>query len=214
MLAAYLNPRDKNNLREVSKKAREFIDLTIENMVVRELNKASLTRITNAANWLRSLRIDLIATHHTLTFPYLLALKKLDLSLTNISADQLQPIIQRSPLLEELNVLDCCKAPTGIIRTLKNNKLALQHLKKLNLSNTDISNDHLQTIIQHCPDLEELNVCSCNDAPAGIIQALTVNPHALQHLKKLNLSCTHSSVNDIRTIIQHQSRTCPHIQII
>ncbi len=64
----------------------------------------------------------------------LLNLKKLNLSYTDISADNMQTIIQDSPNLEGLDVVCCFTAAENIIQALQENPLALQHLKMLYLS--------------------------------------------------------------------------------
>ncbi len=208
-LAEYLDHIDKNNLREASsRETLPFIDLMIKKMAIHEINQVSLTRITNAANRLQSLKIDLINVIDPLSFPNFPVLKKLDLSDSNISADNMQVFILSSPQLEELNVNSCRHGPLGIFYALKANSAALQYLKKLNLSQTYILIHDMKAIIQHCPLLEELDLAFCDQAPNGIIQALQDNPHTLQNLKTLNLSYTNISTDNMHTIIQH----CPQLE--
>ncbi len=212
MLAEYLNPQDKNNLREVSKNTQQFIDLTIQNMVIHEINQTSLTRITNTAAILHALKITslgLFINQH-INFPLFPVLKQLDLSPLdmNLSVEQTKTIIDCCPQLEELNVSGCLDAPDGIIQALTDNPNALQNLKTLNLNDSDISTDKMYTIIQHCPLLQDLKIELCIDAQDGIIQALTENPNALQNLKTIFLkNSVISNENQMHTIIQ----CCPKL---
>ncbi len=215
-LAEYLNTEDKDNLRLTCKEIKQSIDRTIQNMVVQEeLNEASLQRITNAADWLVSLKIENFpaAEVNPAVFPYLPALKKLDLTMldlerTSISANNMQIIIQRYPQLQELNVSGCNQAPLGIAQALLENPDALQQLKKLDLNHTYISANNMHTIIQYCPQLQELNVEDSHQAAAGIAQALQTNPNALQNLKTLNLRYVNISAKQICTIIKN----CPRLK--
>ena len=135
-------------------------------------------------------------------------LKKLIFGGTNIPTEQIHTILQGYPQLEDLGVNDCMQAPAAIIQELIANPNALQHLKRLGFGGTNISAKQIHTIIQQLPHLEELDVFDCPQAPEGIIEALEENPLALQYLKRLDLSWTDISANDIRSIIQY----CPQLE--
>ena len=216
MLAAYLDNNDKNNLREVSTEIKQSIDQTIQNMVIHEVNAASLARISNTAGTLHSLKIRSVGffINQHINFPLFPVLKKLDLSSMHPSVEQTKTIIDCCLQLEELNASNCYNATAGIIQALTANHNALQHLKKLDLDYTNISTGQMYTIIQCCSQLQELNVRGCDNAPAGIIQALTENPNALQHLTTLNLNDIAADSDIIFSAGQMYSivQNCPHLE--
>ena len=133
-------------------------------------------------------------------------LKKLNLSQTDISTDKMHTIIQCCPELNDLNVGQCFDAPGDIIQALTENSNALQHLTTLNLDLTRISTDQMHTIIQCCPELNDLSIRCCSNAPAGMIQALQANSNALQHLKILDLNSTFTLNDQMHIIVEHCSQ--------
>ena len=135
----------------------------------------------------------------------LMHLRKLNLHLCDSSESQIVTIIQCLPQLEDLNVSYNQNAPAAIVQALAANQAALENIKVLNLWSTYLTREQMAIIMRRCPHLEDLDIACCEEAPLGIIDALSgdsENPPAALVLLRLDLRETAITAEEMAQLIE------------
>ena len=169
------------------------LDLSGTNLTLNEIGSlsASLSSIEDLnLSWCRNLTDSgLVSILNKTGY----SLKKLDLSYSNLTLNDIGSFSASLSSIEDLN-LSCCDELTDSRLVSILNKTG-NSLKKLDLSNTNLTLTDIGSLTASFSSIEDLNLSCCrNLTDSGLVSILNKTGDSL---KKLNLSCTILSLTDI-----------------
>ena len=193
------------------------------NLANNQLTLRGINRLLTALPQLRMLEVlnlsDNILTNQGISFlPFLMnalkdsILKTLNLSNTGLTANKAQALIatfstitlSQLPWLEELDLSDNEQLSGGVIEIVE----ACPNLKRLYLSNTDLTANEVQaltTTLSQIPQLEELDLSNNRQLSGSVIEIVKVCPN-LKRLYLCNIDLTANEAQALTTILPQLSQ--------
>ncbi len=179
--------------RNISLEFFSSIDFKINNLEVLDLR---WTRVSSATviqilekcpnlkrlnlQWCKNITKDVFESLNLYNGVY--PLEYLNLGWDRVSDASVCNILHKCPNLKKLN-LEWCKTLTKNLFSRLMNKS--NSLKKIILRSTRVSDASLQTLMNYCPELKQVNLSECPNITADILDSLE-----LGHLKYLDVSET------------------------
>ncbi len=202
--------------RDILEIASKVTELDLNYSTITGATLAKLLQHTPKLQQLKLMRCKHI--HEVFSDPNVLTslqhLTELDLSSSTITGTTLAKLLQHTPKLQKLNLINCEHInkdfpDTGFLTSL-------QHLTELDLGSSTITGATLAKLLQHTPKLQKLKLSCCGhineDFPdTGFLTSL-------QHLTELDLSSSTITGATLAKLLQHTPklqklnlRGCKHI---
>merc|ERR1711911_52184 len=122
------------------------------------------------------------------------------MSRLNVSLSEISSLTKTLQNVEDLDISLCPEiTETGFISLLD---IVGGHLRKLNLSNSNISLSAISSLTTTLPNLEYLNISSCPEIPeTGFISLLNIAGALLRKLKMRKLGISLSEISSLTTTL-------------